>query len=126
MQRCQSRSTAALACLRATDEELEQIRRKAEQVEEEARAGGDWPAADQEFHLAIMRASHNEYMRRFYPVINGAVNEILQINHNRQYMLDTALADNRLILEFLMQRDEAGARHAMSIHMKHLVHILRD
>lgn len=119
-------ATAALACLRATDEELEQIRRKAEKVEEEARTGGDWPAADQEFHLAIMRASHNEYMRRFYPVINGAVNEILQINHNRQYMLDTALADNRLILEFLMQRDEAGARHAMSIHMKHLVHILRD
>ena len=119
-------ATAALACQRATEEELEQIRRRAERVEEEAQRGGDWPAADQEFHLAIMRASHNEYMRRLYPIINGAVNEILQINHNRQYMMDTALADNRLILEFLLQRDEAGARHAMSIHMKHLVQILRE
>ena len=119
-------ATAALACQRATDEELELIRKKAEKVEEEARLGGDWPAADQEFHLAIMRASHNEYMRRLYPIINGAVNEILQINHNRQHMLDTALADNRLILEFLLRRDEAGARHAMSIHMKHLGHILRE
>ena len=119
-------ATAALACQRATDEELEQIRKKAEKVELEARIGGDWPLADQEFHLAIMRASHNEYMRRLYPIINGAVNEILQINHNRQQMLDTALADNRLILDFLLRRDEAGARHAMSIHMKHLSHILRE
>jgi len=119
-------ATAALACQRATDEELENIRKKAAQVEEEARRGGDWPAADQEFHLAIMRASHNEYMRRLYPIINGAVNEILQINHNRQYMLETALADNRLILEFLLRRDEAGSRHAMSIHMKHLAQILRE
>jgi DNA-binding FadR family transcriptional regulator len=119
-------ATAALACQRATDEELEQIRKKAEKVELEARIGGDWPLADQEFHLAIMRASHNEYMRRLYPIINGAVNEILQISHNRQSMQETALADNRMILDFLLRRDEAGARYAMSIHMKHLVHLLKE
>lgn len=119
-------ATAALACQRATDEELEQIRKKAEKVELEARIGGDWPLADQEFHLAIMRASHNEYMRRLYPIINGAVGEILQISHNRQSMQETALADNRMILDFLLRRDEAGARYAMSIHMKHLVHLLKE
>lgn len=119
-------ATAALACQRATDEELEQIRKKAEKVELEARSGGDWPLADQEFHLAIMRASHNEYMRRLYPIINGAVNEILQISHNRQSMQETALADNRTILDFLLRRDDAGARYAMSIHMKHLVHLLKE
>ena len=119
-------ATAALACQRATDEELEQIRKKAEKVELEARIGGDWPLADQEFHLAIMRASHNEYMRRLYPIINGAVNEILQISLNRQSMQETALADNRMILDFLLRRDEAGARYAMSIHMKHLVHLLKE
>ena len=118
--------TVALACQRSTDEELEQIRKKAERVEEEALRGGDWPRADQEFHLAIIRASHNEYMRRLYPIINGAVNEILQISPNRRHMQEIALADNRLILDFLLQRDEAGARHAMSIHMKHLVRTLRE
>ena len=119
-------ATAALACQRATDEELEQIRKKAEKVELEARIGGDWPLADQAFHLAIMRASHYEYMRRLYPIINGAVNEILQISHNRQSLQETALADNRMILDFLLRRDEAGARYAMSIHMKHLVHLLKE
>ena len=118
-------ATVALACRRGTDEELRQIQRKAERVERIAAEGGDWPLADQEFHLAIIKASHNEYMRRLYPIINGAVNEILQISQNRQQMQDIALSDNRMILEFLLQRDEADARHAMSIHMKHLINTLR-
>lgn len=119
-------ATAALACLRATDEELEQIRKKAERVERIAAEGGDWPLADQEFHWAIMKASHNEYMRRLYPVINSAVNEIMQISQNRQHMQELALADNQLILDFLLKRDEAGAKHAMSIHMKHLMNTLHE
>ena len=108
-------ATVALACQRATDEELAQIRQKAERMERIAKAGGDWPLADQEFHMAIIKASHNEYMRRLYPIINGAVNEILQVSVNRAHMQSIAIADNYMILDFLMQRDEAGARHAMSM-----------
>ena len=119
-------ATVALACQRGTDEELRQIQKKAERVERIAAEGGDWPLADQEFHWAIIKASHNEYMRRLYPIINSAVNEILQLSQNRQHMPDIALNDNRLILEFLLKRDEAGARHAMSIHMKHLINTLQD
>lgn len=62
----------ALACQRASMEELQQIQKKAERMEQIAAAGGDWPLADQEFHWAIIRASHNEYMRRLYPIINPA------------------------------------------------------
>ena len=95
-------------------------------MERIAAEGGNWPLADQEFHWAIIKASHNEYMRRLYPIINGAVDEIMQIAKNRQKMQDIALSDNLLILDFLLQRDEAGARHALSIHMKHLINTLRD
>ena len=121
-------ATVALACLRASDEELVQIRKKAKKMERVAAEGGDWPAADQEFHWAIIKASHNEYMRKLYPIINSAVNEIMQITgeENRQHMLEMALRDNQTILEFLLQRDEDGARHAMSIHMKHLMNSLHD
>ena len=119
-------ATVALACQRASDEELRQIEKKARRMEETAAAGGDWPLADQEFHWAIIKASHNEYMRRLYPIINSAVNESLQISQSRQQMQDIALRDNRMILEFLLRRDEAGARYAMSIHMKHLINTLRD
>ena len=119
-------ATVALACQRATDEELEQIRKKAKRVERIAAEGGNWPQADQEFHWAIIKASHNEYMRRLYPIINSAVDEILQISPSRQQMLDIALGDNRMILDFLLKRDEAGARYAMSIHMKHLINTLGE
>ena len=102
-------ATVALACQRATDEELAQIRQKAERME----------------HMAIIKASHNEYMRRLYPIINGAVNEILQVSVNRAHMQSIAIADNYMILDFLMQRDEAGARHAMSIHIRHLLNTLK-
>ena len=119
-------ATVALACQRATDDELRQIARKAERVERVAAEGGDWPLADQEFHWAIIKASHNEYMRRLYPIINSAVNEILQITENRQHMQTIALSDNRIIMDFLMKRDESGARHAMSIHIKHLINTLQE
>ncbi len=119
-------ATVALACRRASDEELEQIRKKAERVERIAAEGGNWPLADQEFHWAIIKASHNEYMRRLYPIINSAVDEILQISPSRQQMQDIALGDNRTILAFLLKRDEEGARCAMSIHMKHLINTLQD
>lgn len=119
-------ATVAMACQRATDDELRQIQRKAQRMERIAAEGGDWPLADQEFHWAIIKASHNEYMRRLYPIINSAVNEIMQIAQNRQHMQNVAIQDNRMILDFLMQRDEAGARHAMSIHMRHLLHTLQE
>ena len=118
-------ATVALACRRASDEELRQIAKRAERVEHAAAAGGDWALADQEFHWAIIKASHNEYMRRLYPIINSAVNEILQLTPNRQHMQEVALQDNRQILDFLLQRDEAGARYAMGIHMKHLISTLK-
>ena len=116
--------TVALACRRASDEELEGIRKKALRVETTAAQGGDWALADQEFHLALIKASHNEYMRRLYPIINSAVNEIMQISQSRKMMQDIALQDNRLILEFLLARDSDGASYAMSIHMKHLIQTL--
>ena len=116
--------TVALACRRASDEELELIRKKALRVETAAAEGGDWAEADQEFHLALIKASHNEYMRRLYPIINSAVNEIMQISQSRKMMQDIALQDNRLILEFLLARDSDGASYAMSIHMKHLIQTL--
>lgn len=119
-------ATVALVCQRASMEELQQIQKKAERMEQIAAAGGDWPLADQEFHWAIIRASHNEYMRRLYPIINNAVNDLMQLAQNRQRMEETAIRDNKLILEFLLRRDEEGARHAMTIHMKHLINALQE
>ena len=92
-----------------------------------AQQGGDWSAADQEFHLAISRASHNEYMRRLYPIINNAVAEFMLLTaQNLEYIQHMAISDNESILEFLLRRDAPGAREAMGIHMRHMLHALSD
>ena len=120
-------AAVALACERASDEELEQIRRKAQRVTELVRQGGDWPAADQEFHLAISRASHNEYMRRLYPIINRAMAEFMRLAaRNPERIQQLSISDNEAILDFLLRRDGSGAREAMSLHMRHMLQTIGD
>ena len=124
MRRIFEPETVALACERASDAELQEIVQLADDMERIAAEGGDWPKGDQAFHQALIHASHNLNMQRLYPIINHAVNEILQVNENREHMLNVAVQDNRLIVEFLLKRDAAGAREAMSIHMRHLLAML--
>ena len=62
--------TAALACRRASPEELEDILKKGAAVEACIRAGRDRTQADQAFHTAIVRAAHNEFLLRLLPIIH--------------------------------------------------------
>ena len=50
-------ATVALACQRATDEELRQIKKKADRMERIAAEGGGLAAGRPEFHWAIIKAS---------------------------------------------------------------------
>lgn len=116
--------TAAMACKRAADDEIEGILKKAENVERLAEKGGDWAKADQEFHWSLMKASHNEYMKKLYPIINSAVAEIQAISDNMDVMKEIAVNDNRLITNFLKRRDSDGARAAMNLHIRHMINTM--
>ena len=93
---------ARLACHRASEGEMEEILRRGAEVERCIRAGQDRTEADRDFHAAIVRAAHNEFMVRLLPVIHQA---------------EDTLRDHALLLEFLAKRDGEGAEHAMAIHM---------
>ena len=110
---------ADLACRRATPEELARILNKGAAVEDCIRSGRDRTQADREFHAAIVRATHNEFMMRLLPIIDQAVaTAIVSGEHGVQLAEDT-LRDHALLMEFFQKRDPVGARHAMSIHMCH-------
>ena len=66
-------SAARLACQRATPEEMEEILARGEAVDQCIRQNQDRTAADREFHAAIVRSTHNEYMMRLMPLISEAV-----------------------------------------------------
>ncbi len=114
----------ALACRRATDQELERIFEIGEHVESIIRNCGDRTEADQAFHRAIVVASHNDFMIRLIPLINRAVSDSIFLSTNGETLAENTLRDHALIMEFLKIRDEGGARNAMSIHIHHAIQTL--
>ena len=115
---------ARLACRRATEEELADILARGEDVERRIRAGEDRTDADRDFHAAIVRATHNEYLMRLLPMIHQAVETAVAAGGRRGQLAEDTLRDHALILEFFRLRDPAGAEHAMAVHMRRAVDVL--
>ena len=110
---------AALACRRASPEELADILAWGREVEACIRAGTDRTQADREFHAAIVRATHNEFMARLLPIISQAVETAILSGNRRDRLAEYTLRDHALLMEFFTKGDPDGARHAMAIHMRH-------
>ena len=115
---------ARLACRRATEEELADILARGAQVEACIRAGRDRAEADRAFHAAIVQATHNEFMMRLLPMINQAVEAALASGRRQDQLAEDTLRDHALVLDFFRRRDEAGAEHAMAVHMLHSIDVL--
>lgn len=113
-----------LACFRATEEELQRIFDQAQLVEQLVRTNGNWPDEDQRYHEMIAAASHNEFIIRMFPIINAAVNEAMEMTDNAEALKSIVIYDNRDMVNFLRLRDGAGAKSAMSIHIRHVINVL--
>lgn len=110
---------AALACHRATQEELCDILARGREVETCIRTGTDRTQADRDFHAAIVRATHNEFMARLLPVISQAVETAIVSGDHGDRLAEHTLRDHALLMEFFQKRDPDGARCAMAVHMRH-------
>ena len=110
---------AALACRRATADELSDILAQGERAAACIRAGEDRTRADRDFHAAIIRAAHNEFMARLLPIISQAVETAIVSGDHGDRLAEHTLRDHALLMEFFERRDPEGAQHAMAIHMRH-------
>ena len=110
---------ARLACRRGSPEEIAGILEKGAAVERCIREGRDRTAADREFHAAIVRCTHNEFIMRLLPLISQAVETAIVSGEGQEALAQSTLRDHALLLEFFAKGDEAGAEHAMAIHMRH-------
>ena len=115
---------ARLACLRATPEEMAEILSRGQAVDQCIRAGRDRTQADREFHAAIVRATHNEFMMRLLPMINQAVEAAVVSGEHKDQLAEDTRRDHALIMDFFRKRDAAGAEHAMAIHMHHSIDVM--
>ena len=115
---------SALACRRATEAELAEILALGEQVREDILAGRNRTESDQAFHQAIVSAAHNDFLTRLAPIINRAVAETLELRGVQAELAEVTLQDHALLLRFLRERDAAGAKRAMYLHLRRAMAIL--
>lgn len=117
-------SAARLACLRATEEELAEILARGKAVERCIYEGRDRTEADRQFHAAIVRSTHNEFMMRLLPMINQAVAAAVSDGEHAEELAEDTLRDHALLMDFFRRRDAVGAEHAMAIHLHHGISVL--
>ena len=115
---------AALACRRATSEELRNILRLGEAFEKTVLERGDSIAADQAFHSGIVQAMHNDFMAQFIPGIQRSISQSAALQDGVNWFSGETVEDHRLILSFLRIRDQEGAEAAMRLHLVHIINRL--
>ena len=115
---------ARLACLRGTDEELQEIARRAECVAQAIREGKNFSQPEETFHQAFVAATHNPFMEQLLPIIHNALHEAWAALDVESLLAQPTLHDNELLMGFLRQRDEEGVQYAMAAHIRHTINLL--
>jgi GntR family transcriptional repressor for pyruvate dehydrogenase complex len=112
---------AYYAAKRATEPELERILALGEKIEKLIQAGEDRTSVEQEFHKAIARATHNEFMNRLMPIIYKAIDKGVVLSEVKKVAVEDTISDHRMLIQFMKNRNAEGARYAMKIHMMHAI-----
>ncbi|HOS70657.1 MAG TPA: FadR/GntR family transcriptional regulator [Bacillota bacterium] len=106
---------------RASDEEIREIIAYEREAAALIASGKPFSEADQRFHAAIAKATHNSVIELMLPAIETAIGDAINTAvyvgaHKRA--IENALTNHRNIAHFLEQRDADGAALAMYYHIK--------
>ena len=93
-----------MAMKRATDEEIEAIRKTVESFEETINLGAQKAEDDLAFHLTILKATHNPFVIRIGETILQLFKSSISISMNT--IPEIALRDHKKILEAFLKKDE--------------------
>ncbi len=106
---------------RAKDEEIQRIVQCEREAAQLIKEGKPYSEADQRFHAAIAKATHNSVIELMLPAIENAISDAIYTavyagTHKRS--IENALINHRKIADFIEQRDADGAALAMYYHIK--------
>lgn len=114
---------AYYATLRATEEEIEDIKSKMLEIEYYVKNNLPRTIPEQAFHNSIAIATHNSYMSRLIPILNRSIEEVVNTLDESTEIIQISIDDHRLIVEMLEARNPEGARAAMKLHICHAFNI---
>lgn len=113
---------AYLAAKRATDEEIEEILRLGDIVQKNIKRnprGASRIRSENDFHGAIMKAAHNDFLASFIPILTETIEKTFALDVNLEIIAEDAYKDHIMIMHFLELRDAAALRSAVTIHLHH-------
>ena len=113
---------AALACRRASDEEIDEILRLGQECQKQILknpTGKERIASEAAFHGAIIKACHNEFLVQFMPILNETIEKTFDLKINLDVIAEDAYKDHILIMNFLEKRDAQALKSAVTIHLHH-------
>jgi len=113
---------AALAAKRASDEEIKEILRLGEICQKQIKKNpksNKRIESEANFHGAIMRASHNEFLVQFIPLLTETIEKTFALEENLELIAMDAYNDHIVIMQFLERRDAEGLKSASIMHLRH-------
>lgn len=116
--------TAELAALRRTEEDLEALRKAAQQMELKCHDAIEYTRADLAFHKGLARATHNElFLLLLEPITELLLRAILLGRGSGG--IDSGIKAHKAILRCVEERDAVGAKQLMLNHVKDSRHYAR-
>ena len=114
------------AALRATDEDIEELRSTIQKMEEETKAGVYVPETDEQLHRGIAKASHNELYINIMAAISNAMKQqemwkfIRDRTVTRPDYRDINFKEHQLLIEAIEEHNVEKSVEIMTKHMKNL------
>ncbi|MTD57829.1 FadR/GntR family transcriptional regulator [Amycolatopsis pithecellobii] len=111
-------TAASLAALRADDGELDEIAKRAK--EHQTAPNDDKEEllrTDEEFHAAVVRASHNELLEQLYRSLVPKLRGSRRNSYGTHELQNRSASEHNQVAWFLKRRDEGGARVSMTTHL---------
>ena len=117
---------AALAAVRATPEDVDEIERWLALMERGATAGEGIVDEDSGFHVAIARATRNRMLIDLVGALTDALRQSRELSFRPPEAPRAAIADHRAILAAIRAGDAEAARRAMGAHLNHVEELIRS
>ncbi|WNS78804.1 FadR/GntR family transcriptional regulator [Domibacillus sp. DTU_2020_1001157_1_SI_ALB_TIR_016] len=114
------------AAMRATEEDIQQLKKTIEKMEQETKQGIYVPETDEELHSGIAKASHNDLFITFMSAISSTMKQqemwkfLRDRTVTRPDYRDTNFKEHKLLIEAIEKHDEKEAVEKMTMHMQNL------
>ncbi|MCE5259089.1 MAG: FadR family transcriptional regulator [Chloroflexi bacterium] len=108
---------AGLAAERATAEDLQALQTAIAVMQAKRESLSDFISADLEFHLALARAAHNEYLLMILGPLASIWSQVIAISAQAPGAVEAGISFHQVIMEHLVLQDITGARESMRLHM---------